>query len=47
MADAYRRLGNREAERRGAGHGFTLDSTHMEVERARTAILEHCVVKRR
>jgi len=46
MADAYRRLGNREAERRGAGHGATTDNTHVEVDRARRAVLDHCLPRK-
>ena len=45
MADAYRRLGSREAERRGAGH-VGAENTHIEVDRARRAVLDHCIIKR-
>lgn len=45
MADAYRRLGNREAERRGAGHTGA-ENTAIEVDRARRAVLDHCIIKR-
>lgn len=43
LTDAYRRLGNRQAERRGAGHGATVDNTNIEVDRARHAFNGHCL----
>lgn len=46
LGDAYRRLGNREAERRGAGHGNTADSTQIEVERARRSFLDYCLPRK-
>ena len=44
---AAKRLGGFEAESHGAGHSVAvMNKTSMMVERARTAIREHCLVKR-
>ena len=45
--DAAKRLGGFEAESRGAGQSIAVfNKTSMTVERARSAIREHCLVKR-
>lgn len=46
--DAAKRLGGFEAESQGAGQSVSVfNKTSMAVERARTAIREHCLVPKR
>lgn len=46
LTDAYRRFGNREAERRSAGHTGA-ENTGVIVDRARHAFMDACLPRRR
>lgn len=46
LTDAYRRFGNREAERRGAGHSGA-ENTGVVVDRARHAFLDYCLPRKK